>query len=264
MIDVVGITFGDKSRVYYFSPNSLNIKENITVIVETDRGLQFGKVERGIFQIEEKNLVSPLKKVIRVATKQDYFSHKKNIKDADLALKKCRNLVQKEKLNMQIIDCSFTFDRSQLMFRFLADSRVDFRNLAKELAALYKTRIELRQVGVRDKAKEIGGIGPCGRALCCSCFLNDFDSVSINMAKNQNLSLNQAKINGTCGRLLCCLKYEDDTYSRCRECLPKIGSTVETEEGVGKVVSLDILNKKYSVDIPGIGILEKSASCGNC
>lgn len=264
MVEVVGISFEGNSRVYYFSPNKLNLKNNITVIVETDKGQQFGKVTKEVFSIEEQNLISPLKNVLRIATKQDYYAHKKNLKDASIALKKCRELVEKEHLNMQVLDSSYTFDRAQLVFRFLADSRVDFRNLAKELASIYKTRIELRQVGVRDKAKEIGGIGPCGRALCCSCFLNDFESVSINMAKNQNISLNQSKINGSCGRLLCCLKYEDETYTDCRKCLPKIGEIVETEEGSGKVVSIDVLNQKYSVEIPGIGTREKSAICGKC
>ncbi len=262
MIEVVGISFEEKGRMYYFSPNNLKLKNNITVIVETDKGQQFGKVIKEAFSIEEKKLISPLKNVIRIATKQDYYANKKNVKDAIEALKKCKELAQKEHLNMQIIDASYTFDRTQLVFRFLADSRIDFRNLAKELASIYKTRIELRQVGVRDKAKEIGGIGPCGRPLCCSCFLKDFESVSINMAKNQNISLNQTKINGACGRLLCCLKYEDETYSECRKCLPKIGETVETKEGSGKVVSVDILNKKYSVEIPGIGIREEEI-CGN-
>lgn len=263
MIEVVGITFEEKGRMYYFSPNNLKLKNNITVIVETEKGEQFGKVTKEIFSIEEKKLISPLKNVIRIATKQDYYTNKKNLKDAAEALKKCRGLAVKENLNMQIIDANYTFDRTQLVFRFLADSRVDFRNLAKELASIYKTRIELRQVGVRDKAKEIGGIGPCGRPLCCSCFLNDFESVSINMAKNQNISLNQSKINGACGRLLCCLKYEDETYSECRKCLPKVGEIVETEEGNGKVISVDILNKKYSVEVLGIGVREEVVNCGN-
>ena len=262
MIEVVGISFEEKGRMYYFSPNNLKLKNNITVIVETDKGEQFGKVTKEAFSIEEKKLMSPLKNVVRIATKQDYYANKKNLKDAEEALKKCRDLAIKEHLNMQIIDAHYTFDRTQLVFRFLADARVDFRNLAKELASIYKTRIELRQVGVRDKAKEIGGIGPCGRPLCCSCFLNDFESVSINMAKNQNISLNQTKINGACGRLLCCLKYEDETYSECRKCLPKIGEIIETEAGRGKVVSVDILNKKYSVEISGIGVREEEV-CGN-
>ena len=159
-------------------------------------------------------------------------------------------------LNMQIMDASFTFDRSQLLFRFISDGRVDFRKLAKELANRYKTRIELRQVGVRDKAKEVGGCGLCGRQLCCVKFNTNLDSVSINMAKNQNISLNPNKINGVCGRLLCCLKYEDDNYKECRKNLPKIGQPIETEKGKGKVVELDIINNKYKVNIPSVGNIE--------
>lgn len=261
MIDVVGICLDYQDQPFYCSPNNLKLKENITVVVETDRGIQFGKVIKSEFPMKSEKLVEPLKKVLRVATKKDYFSHKKNVKDAFLALKKCRELVEKEQLKMQIMDCSYTFDRSQLMFRFLAESRVDFRSLAKELASIYKTRIELRQVGVRDKAKEIGGIGPCGRMLCCRAFLNTFDTVSISMAKNQNLSLNQTKINGVCGRLLCCLKYEDEHYTECKKCLPKLGTEINIEEGTGKIISLDILNKKYAVEIPGLGIIEKVVSC---
>lgn len=264
LIEVIGITLGNNSQIYYFSPNNLKLKENITVIVETEHGLQFGKVAKETFLISEKTLATPLNKVLRIASKQDYLANKKNIRDANIALKKCKELVEKQKLNMQMIDCSYTFDRSQLMFRFLSESRVDFRALAKELASIYKTRIELRQVGVRDKAKEVGGIGPCGRSMCCSCFFNSFESVSISMAKNQNIALNQAKINGSCGRLLCCLKYEDENYMNCRQCLPKIGDIVTLEEGKGIVKSLDILNHKYVVDITGIGTVEKSISCEKC
>ena len=157
---------------------------------------------------------------------------------------------------MQIMDASFNFNRSQLLFRFISDSRIDFRQLAKELANKYKTRIELRQIGVRDKAKEVGGCGLCGRPLCCTRFGTETSSVSINMAKNQNISLNPNKINGLCGRLLCCLKYEDECYKECRQLLPKIGQVVNTEQGKGKVVSLDILNKKYVVNVPEVGNIE--------
>jgi len=256
MIKVVGISFNDKKQIYYFNPKNFDLKRNVTVIVETERGLQFGKVELPPFEIEEKKLNFPLKDVIRISTKKDYNINKKNLNDSKEALKKCKKLIEELNLDMQIIDCSFTFDRSQLLFRFLSDNRVDFRQLAKELANCYKTRIELRQVGVRDKAKEIGGCGLCGRQLCCSRFGTDFASVSINMAKNQNISLNPNKINGVCGRLLCCLRYEDDTYKTCRKNLPTLGQVVETEQGKGKVISLDIINQKYSVNIPDIGIVE--------
>ena len=167
--------------------------------------------------------------------------------DADKALIKCNSLIEKYNLEMKIIDVSYTFDREQLIFRFVSDSRVDFRQLAKDLGSIFKTRIELRQVGIRDKAKEIGGFGPCGRKLCCNSFLTEFDSVSINMAKNQNLSLNPTKINGVCGRLLCCLKYENDNYTEYKKDLPDVGSRVKTENGEGKVISVDVFKRIYKV-----------------
>lgn len=263
MIDVVGVDFNYNGRIYYFDANHFKLKQNITVIVETERGLQFGRVIKPQITIDKNQVSLPLKKIVRIATRQDYLTNKKNIKDSALALKKCRELAKEENLDMKIIDCNYTFDRNQLIFRFLADARVDFRVLARNLASIYKTRIELRQVGVRDKAKEIGGLGPCGRQLCCNCFFKTFESVSINMAKNQNLSLNQNKINGACGRLLCCLKYEDEQYSKCRECLPKIGDVVKIEEGEGKVVSLDVMKRTYTVEIKEKGIIEKSIQCGS-
>lgn len=256
MIEVVGISFIDTNKVYYFSPNSLNLKENVTVIVETEKGLQFGKVVTEKQLINEKKIKSPLKNVVRIATKKDYENNIKNIKDSKKSLLECRKLADKLKLNMQIIDASYTFNRDQLIFRFLADNRVDFRELAKQLASMYKTRIELRQIGVRDKAREIGGLAPCGKKLCCSQYSYDFNSVSINMAKNQNIALNPSKINGVCGRLLCCLKYEDENYSLNRKKLPSVGDVVKTEHGEGVVVSLDILNLKYKVDVKNYGIVE--------
>jgi len=256
MINVVGVSFKDKGKIYYFSPGKYNLKKGITVIVKTERGLQFGKVEVDSVELEEENLKAPLSSVIKIASKEDYQNHKKNVKDSKEALIYCKDLVEKYNLNMSIIDASYTFDRGQLLFTFVADARVDFRKLAKDLANKYKTRIELRQVGVRDKAKEIGGCGQCGRALCCSKFLYDFDSVSINMAKNQNIALNPNKINGVCGRLLCCLKYEDEWYKECRKNLPCIGKKVETEQGEGKVISVDILKQKYKVDVQDFGIVE--------
>ncbi len=256
MIEVVGVTFKHNGKIYYFSPNGLKIKKGINVIVKTERGLQFGKVELENFQIEEKKLKSSLNEVVRIASKNDFNTHLKNERDVKKALNKCKELVEKYELNMVILDASYTFDRSQLLFTFLSDNRVDFRKLAKDLATLYKTRIELRQVGVRDKAKEIGGYGCCGRPLCCSKFLSDFDSVSINMAKDQNIALNPNKINGVCGRLLCCFKYEDECYKECSKKLPKVGKTVETSEGTGKVISVDILAQKYKVNIKDKGIIE--------
>ena len=257
MIKVVGISLPDNKRIYYFNPKSFDLKRNVTVIVETERGLQFGKVELPPFEIEESSLKSSLKDVIRISTKKDYMEHKKNLKDAQDALSKCKKLVEELNLDMQVMDASFTFDREQLLFRFLSDDRVDFRKLARELANCYKTRIELRQVGVRDKAKEIGGCGLCGRQLCCSRFGNcDFASVSINMAKNQNISLNPNKINGVCGRLLCCLRYENDVYKEYRNKLPKVGEIVKTSQGQGKVKEIDIINQKYKVEVADGAIVE--------
>ncbi len=255
MIEVVGIRLNDHGRVYYFNPNNYKLKPNVTVIVETEQGLQFGKVVKENLSIDEKFLKSELKKVVRISSKSDYQKHLKNLKDAKEALNTCRKLVTKKELNMRIIDASYTFDRDKLIFRFLADNRIDFRELAKELASIYKVRIELRQIGVRDKAKEVGGVGPCGQKLCCARFLKDLDAVSINMAKNQNISLNPTKINGVCGRLLCCLKYEDENYKEIRKQLPNVGDTVDTEYGKGKVISLELIKKQYKVDIPNHGII---------
>lgn len=256
MIEVVGISFKEDGKIYYFSPNGLKLKKNITVIVETGHGLQFGKVIEENKEIDYTKLNSDIKSVIRVATKNDFQKHLKNLNDSKEALAKCKELAQKDDLNMQIIDATYTFDRGQLLFRFIADNRIDFRKLAKDLAGIYKTRIELRQVGIRDKAKEIGGCGLCGQKLCCSRFLTDLDAVSINMAKNQNLSLNPTKINGACGRLLCCLRYEDETYSCYRFNLPTIGSIVSIKEGTGKVISINILKSSYKVVIPDVGVIE--------
>ncbi len=256
MIKVIGIKFKDNGKVYHFSPKEESYEIQDKVIVETERGLQLGYVDTEIFEIPDEKLISPLSPVLRKATAEDIEKQEKNAADEKKALKKCKELIQKYKLNMYVIDASFTLDRSQLFFRFMADERVDFRALAKDLANIYKTRIELRQIGVRDKAKEIGGYGSCGRPLCCAKFLTDFDSVSINMAKNQNIALNPTKINGVCGRLLCCLKYEDECYKDCRKGLPKVGKKVVTEKGEGKVISIDVLKGTYRVNIPDVGIVE--------
>lgn len=256
MIDVVGVTFKKNGKIYYFSPNGLALKKGINVIVETERGIQLGNISLENTKIEENKIKSSLNSVIRIATKKDFNQHMDNLKTAKKAYFKAKELVEKYNLDMVILDSSYTFDKSQLMFTFIADSRVDFRKLAKDLANIYKTRIELRQVGVRDKAKEIGGYGSCGRQLCCSKFLCDFDTVSINMAKNQNIALNPNKINGCCGRLLCCLKYEDDCYKEYNKKLPKIGKCVETKFGSGKVISADALKQTYRVNVKDYGIVE--------
>lgn len=258
MEPVVGIAFKEGGRVYYFFSNGIELRKSDNVIVNTERGLQLGIVEKVNVEIDFNTFKDEIKNIVRKANEADLAKHQQNIHDAEAAIDVCRKLVTKYKLDMQIIDASFTFNREQLMFHFVASARVDFRELAKELANIYKTRIELRQVGIRDKAKEVGGLGICGCQLCCSRFLKEFDSVSINMAKNQNISLNPTKINGVCGRLLCCLKYEDECYKQCRENIPSVGKKVMTEKGEGKVVSIDILQKKYKVEVPDVGIIEMS------
>lgn len=247
MFDVISISFKENGRVYYFSPQDLELKKNIKVIVETERGIQYGTTTTNIIKVKKENLNLPLKNVIRVATGEDEKINQKNIEDAKRAFDECKGLIEKHQLEMNLIDSSFTFDRNQLIFHFTSDHRIDFRKLAKDLAAIYKTRIELRQIGVRDRAKEIGGLGPCGRPVCCTYFLQSFDTVSISMAKTQNLALNPNKINGSCGRLLCCLSYEVDLYDEFRKDLPTVGDKVKTKSGQGKVISIDILRRSYKV-----------------
>lgn len=251
-MNIVGIKFKDAGKVYYFkNDNNLELEKNLNVVVETEKGEQLAKVYdlevENTKKIDSKNM----KSILRVSTDKDYKTYTKNLKDAKDALNYAKELAEKSKLEMRIVDSSFTLDRKQLTFNFVADDRVDFRNLVKDLAAKYKTRIELHQMGVRDKSREIGGLGLCGRELCCSSFLNGIDTISINMAKNQNIALNPSKINGICGRLLCCLSYEDEVYCEHRKCMPKVGENVKTPDGEGKVVSLDVLNKKYTVNIDG-------------
>ncbi len=252
---IVGANFKDNGKIYSFDANGYDVKENDNIIVETERGLQFAKAVY-VKTVDETMVINRLKEVVRIASQLDYEVYKKNEKDAKLALNKAKKISEKLSLNMKFIDSEFTFDRNQLILYFLSDNRVDFRELAKELASIYKTRIELRQIGVRDKAKGISGLGLCGRELCCSCFLSDLDSVTINMAKNQNIALNPNKINGLCGRLLCCLKYEDDLYTYNRKDMPNVGDIVNTIKGDGKVISIDILQRSFRVDVPKEGIIE--------
>ena len=245
---IVGVKFNNNTKVYYFNSKGLDLKVNLTVIVNTDKGLKFGKIVE-IVDSKRENDAYP--EVVRVATKKDFQQHLRNIQDEKKALEKCRELALKENLNMTIIDANYNFDKSQLIFRFLADERIDFRKLAKDLASNLKTRIELRQIGVRDKAKEIGGIGVCGGELCCLRFLKKIDTISMNMAKNQNLALNPSKINGACGRLLCCLAYEDSTYLEQAKKLPKVGDKIMTLDGEAQVVSVDIINSKGKILLNG-------------
>ncbi len=247
MHEVVGIKF-NTNRIYYFNPNKKQLGRGDGVIVETEKGMQYGNVVVENTEMEEKNLFLPLKKVVRIASEEDTKQHEDNIKESQKALERAKKLANELKLNMRIYDARYTFDRNQLLFTFVADERVDFRELAKKLASIYKTRIELKQIGIRDKAREVGGIGPCGRMLCCNTFLVNFDTVSINMAKNQFLSLNPVKINGQCGRLLCCLNYENDQYTELKKDLPTVGATVTVDGKKGRVISVNIFDKTYVVE----------------
>lgn len=248
MKNIVGVSFTNKGKIYNFSPQDLSLEVGEKVIVETENGLQLGVVSAPISEIDEKRLVSELKKVVRQATDKDIKQIDKNKKDALSAITKAEEIVKDLNLDMKIIDASYNFDRKQLIFQFLADGRVDFRELAKRLAAIYKTRIELRQIGVRDKAREIGGLGPCGRVLCCHQFLNDINGVTINMAKNQMLALNPTKINGCCGRLLCCLGFEDENYTELKKEFPNIGSQFSKSGKSGKVIEINIFTRTVKLE----------------
>ncbi len=247
MKDVIGVNFDDSKKIYYFLVSDFVLKKGDYVIVQTERGEQFAKVVTDVISVSSDKLNAPLKDIIRIATSLDIKTNEKNVLDAKGALSNAKELVKELNLNMQILSAYFTFDRKQLVFNFLADSRVDFRELARKLASIYRTRIELRQIGIRDKAKCVGGYGQCGRKLCCASFLDDINSVSINMAKNQNLALNPQKINGVCGRLMCCLNYENEEYKKYKEGLPKVGSKTVVDGVCGKVISVDIFDRSYKV-----------------
>lgn len=246
---VYGVTFKDSGKVYNFKSEE-KITINSNVIVETDKGLQFGKVLsviENIIDIDKEEL----RPIVRLATDEDYNQYLNNLKEAEIAIKKCKDLVLEYNLNMNIINAQYNFDKSQLLFNFVSEERVDFRELARKLAGIYHTRIELRQIGARDKAKEVGGVGICGQKICCGRFLGHIEAVSMNMAKNQNLALNPSKINGVCGRLLCCLQYEDEQYLECSKDLPSYGDIIKTPNGEGQVINVDILNRKVKVLING-------------
>lgn len=247
MIKLVSVRY-ENGKKDSFLLESLGVHKDDMVIIETERGLQAGMVITDPRDYPKKDVPDKLFKVIRILTSKDFRQLRKNETDAKEALQKAKQFSKELQLDMRFIDCFYTFDRNQLVFTFLSDTRIDFRELARKLAQIYKTRIELRQVGVRDKAKEVGGLGPCGRFLCCTTFLTDFDSVSINMAKNQYIALNPTKINGICGRLLCCLKYEDEQYKEMKKGLPKIGQTVEYDNLKGKVNSINLLTKKMIIE----------------
>ncbi len=247
MVKVIGVRFKKAGKIYYFGPDEYEISKGNFVIVETARGIEFGECVIGMKEIPEDDIVSPLKLVLRIATEEDITKHKENKEKEKEAFDICLNKISEHKLNMKLIDVEYTFDNNKVIFYFTAEGRVDFRDLVKDLATIFKTRIELRQIGVRDEAKMLGGLGPCGRSLCCSTFLGDFASVSIKMAKEQSLSLNPTKISGICGRLMCCLNYEQSTYEDIRKRLPRVGSIVETKRGKGEVVNNNVLKEKISV-----------------
>ncbi len=236
-------------KIYYFSPGSLEITGEEAVIVETSRGVEYGKVVVSPKFVDEQDVVLPLKQVIRLATAEDTLVVKENREAARDAIDVCTKKIEEHNLDMKLVDVEYTFDRNKVLFYFTADGRIDFRELVKDLAAIFRTRIELRQIGVRDEAKLLGGIGPCGRMLCCSTFLGDFEPVSIKMAKDQNLSLNPAKISGLCGRLMCCLKYENDTYEEAKKEMPDIGKKISTPDGTGKVIGLNLLDRVVQVQL---------------
>ena len=247
MVNVVGIRFKKVGKIYYFEPQDLKINKGDYLIVETARGIELWECVIGIKEISEEEIISPLKKVLRIATEEDILKHKENKDKEVAALEICLKKIEEHNLNMKLIDVEYTFDNNKVIFYFTADGRVDFRELVKDLATIFKTRIELRQIGVRDEAKMIGGLGPCGRPMCCSSFLGDFASVSIKMAKEQNLSLNPTKISGICGRLMCCLNYEQNTYEDIRKRLPKVGSIVETVDGKGEVTLNNTVKESVKV-----------------
>lgn len=246
-IPVVGVRFKEVGKIYYFSPSDLEVGSRDHVIVETARGLEYGEAVVGPKMVPEDEVVQPLKKIIRKATEEDELQLIENRVDEKKAYSLCQEKIREHRLPMKLIDVEYTFDRSKAIFYFTAEGRVDFRELVKDLAAVFRTRIELRQIGVRDEAKMIGGLGSCGRELCCSTFLGDFETVSIKMAKEQNLSLNPTKISGICGRLMCCLKYESEAYKYQKSIMPKEGSKVKTPLGVGKVVKTNIIQEMLIV-----------------
>ncbi len=260
MARVIGVRFKKAGKVYYFNPESFDVSQGDTVIVETSRGQEFGEVVTAIKEVSEKDLVLPLKSVSRQAGEEDYYQVLENRKKEEEAFSVGAEKIEKHSLDMKLVDVEFTFDRSKIIFYFTADGRIDFRDLVKDLASVFRTRIELRQIGVRDEAKMIGGLGTCGRVLCCSSFLGDFEPVSIRMAKDQNLSLNPTKISGICGRLMCCLRYESETYEDAKENFPQVGDDVITPSGTGKVQSVNVVKKTVQVGINDSGKIEEFAS----
>ena len=251
MTTVIGIRFKEGGKVYYFDPKSFNAEVGSYVIVETARGLECGIVANAVCEVEDSAVVSPLKQVVRIATEKDMAQMKKNKEKEKEAFNICEEKIASHGLDMKLVDVEITFDNSKMLFYFTADGRIDFRELVKDLANVFRTRIELRQIGVRDESKMLGGLGVCGRPFCCSSFLGDFQPVSIKMAKDQGLSLNLTKISGTCGRLMCCLKYEQNVYEDLLKMTPRVGSVVSTKDGKGTVCDVSILKGTLKVRFEG-------------
>lgn len=248
MTKVIGVRFRTAGKIYFFAPGQLNISQGDHVIVETARGVEYGRVVSGPKDVRDEEVVQPLKPVLRIANEQDEKTVEKNREKEKSAFRICQEKIRKHELEMKLIDAEYTFDNNKVLFYFTADGRIDFRELVKDLAAVFRTRIELRQIGVRDETKFRGGIGICGRPLCCNTYLSEFAAVSIKMAKEQNLSLNPTKISGVCGRLMCCLTNEEETYEELNSHLPSVGDVVTTPEGfTGNVHSLSVLRRLVKV-----------------
>lgn len=247
MKKMIGVRFKRPGKIYFFDPGKLRAEKGDFVIVETSQGEEYGEVVISNREIEEEKLVAPLKKAIRIATQKDRKQNEENKKKEEEAKKICIQKIKKHKLDMNLTDVEYKFDNSKIIFYFTAEGRIDFRELVKDLAGVFKTRIELRQIGVRDEVKRLGGNGICGRELCCCSFLGSFETVSIKMAKEQNISLNPSKIAGNCGRLMCCLKYEEEVYSDKLKKLPKVGAIVKTGEGTGEVCQVETLAERVKV-----------------
>ena len=247
MKNIIGIRFKKLGKIYFFNPKGLRVRKGDKVVVETSQGEEYAEVLIPNRYVEDDKIVAPLKRVLRIATNKDIKRYEECKKIEKEAFKICGEKIKEHKLDMILTEVECKFDNSKILFYFTADGRIDFRDLVKDLASIYKTRIELRQIGVRDEVKRIGGNGVCGRELCCCTFLSDFEAVSIKMAKEQNISLNPSKISGNCGRLMCCLKYENDVYEEKLQHLPNVGAIVKTEDGEGEVDSIEILKEKLRV-----------------
>ena len=263
MATVIGVRFKKPGKVYYFDPCGLDVKMDDPVVVETVRGVEMGECARAPYVVPDEDIVPPLRKVVRIATDEDITQVEQNRENERKAYDICQEKIAHHKLEMKLVDVEYAFDCSKIVFYFTANGRVDFRALVKDLAAVFKTRIELRQIGVRDEAKMLGGLGPCGRPICCGTFLGDFQPVSIKMAKEQNLSLNPTKISGLCGRLMCCLKYEQDNYEEARKRMPRVGKDVITPDGRGHVIDINVLRETVRVrfqDGDNVEVKEYSAA----